>query len=251
MCKRWEFLTAFFCALFLLIPNKVITFAGMNVPSIINRGVLLLFLAAMSVLTACHDGKSGSREPGKDSTAVLLMEIQKCSRLYTTEYHVRKIITHADDHRLKGKIFGQDYDIALPMSRRQVAIPVEGTLKAYVDLGAVSRSDIVRKGKKIEIVLPDPQIELTSTRIDHDEVRDHVGLLRSRFTDEELTSYSREGRKAIADGIAGMDLIPRSRESAANVIIPLLTQMGYSEDNITVTFRHDLTPADLIIRDSN
>ena len=43
------------------------------------------------------------------------MQIQKCSRLYTAEAQVHRIITHDDQLRLKGSILKNEFDISLPV----------------------------------------------------------------------------------------------------------------------------------------
>lgn len=137
------------------------------------------------------------------------------------------------------------FTIDIPVGERQIAIPVNATLKAYVDLSSFSSDNIRKKGEKIEVVLPDPQIIMTSTKIDHDEVKQHVDMLRSNFTDEELTRYQQQGRDSIINDIPKLGLIEASRESSARTIIPILEQMGYKQENITVTFRKRFTLSDL------
>ena len=137
------------------------------------------------------------------------------------------------------------FTIDIPVGERQIAIPVNATLKAYVNLSSFSADNIKKKGEKIEVILPDPQIIMTSTKIDHDEVKQYVAMLRSNFTDEELTRYQQQGRDSIIKDIPKLGLIEASRESSARTIIPIFEQMGYKQENITVTFRKRFTLSDL------
>ena len=114
------------------------------------------------------------------------MQIQKQSRLYSTECHVHKIISHNDSQQLLGSILGQQFSIDLPLGKRSVAIPIDATVKAYIDFGEFTDNNVRRRGDQIEIILPDPKLEITSTRINHDEVKQYVPLLRKNFTDEEF-----------------------------------------------------------------
>ena len=41
-----------------------------------------------------------------DDVPMLIREVKKCSRLYTSEYNIRKIVTYSDEPRLKGKLLG-------------------------------------------------------------------------------------------------------------------------------------------------
>jgi len=174
------------------------------------------------------------------------MQIQKTSRLYTTEYHIHKIITHDDVVRLKGNLLQQDFNFELPLGDRKIAIPMDATLKAYIDFGDFSEKNIERDGDRITILLPDPKVTLTSSKINQKEIKEYVGLTRSHFTDKELSSYERQGRKAILNNISNMDIIPTAQANAARVLVPMLTQMGYKEENITIAFRKNLSIQHLI-----
>lgn len=175
------------------------------------------------------------------NTVTLVTHIQQCSRLYTAEYKVHKIVTHDDVLKLQGQLTGQDYDINLPfLGDRKIAIPIDATLKAYIDFEGFSEENVERDGQKIIITLPDPQVMLTSSKIDHANIKKYVALLRSDFTDAELTSYERQGRQAIINAIPDMDIIETARQNAARVLIPMMEQMGYQEQDITITFRKDM-----------
>lgn len=88
----------------------------------------------------------------------MVMQIQKCTRLYTAEAHVHKIITHDDQFKLKGSFLKHEFNIPVPGSNRKVAIPMDATIKAYVDFQGFSDRNVSRKGDKIEIILPDPKM---------------------------------------------------------------------------------------------
>ena len=114
-----------------------------------------------------------------------------------------------------------------------MAIPIEATVKAYIDFSAFSDANVRRTGQKIEVTLPDPSIVLTATRIDHKAVKQHVPLTRRNFSDEELASYERQGRQAIIDAIPQTDIVAMARESAARTLIPMLMRAGFAEQDIT------------------
>ena len=101
--------------------------------------------------------------------------------------------------------------------------------------------------------MPDPKIAITSTTINHKDIKEYVALTRRDFSDEELSNYERQGRQAIVDDIPNMGLIDMARESAARTLIPIFKQMGYKESDITITFRKDFTRKDFnsIIEKSN
>lgn len=180
-----------------------------------------------------------------DTIPTMVMQIQKCSKLYTTEVHVHKIITHDDQLKLNGSFMKKDFSINLPLGKRKIAIPMDATLKAYIDFSNFSEENVHKKGQKIEIILPDPRVTLTSTRINHEEIKQYVALTRSNFSDEELASYSQQGRDAIIHDINSLGIIDLARESAARTLIPMIEQMGYREEDITISFRKQFTLEDI------
>ena len=211
-------------------------------------------LFCLSFIACSHDKQTINEEQIYiDTIPTMVMQIQKCSRLYTTEYQMHRIITHSDTKQLTGSIMSRKFTIDLPVGQRQVAIPVNATLKAYVDFSNFSEDNIRRSGDRIEIVLPDPEIILTSTKVDHKEVKQYVALLRSNFTDAELTRYQREGRDSIISDIPRLGIVEGARQSSARTIIPIIEQLGYKKENITVTFRKKFTLSDIpkLIKDEN
>lgn len=176
-----------------------------------------------------------------DTVPMLIMQIQQCAKLHTAEYHIHKIITHDDVIQFKGNLLHQNIDIKLPLGQRKVAIPMDATLKAYIDFSTFSKENIERQNELITILLPDPKVELTSSKINQKEIRTFVGLTRAGFSDEELSQYEQQGREAILKSIPNMGIIEMARENAARTLIPMLEQMGFKESNITIAFRKDKT----------
>ena len=198
------------------------------------------------LLTACGGNKKAGRKAEPvDTIPMMVMQIQKCSKLYTAEYHLHKIVTHDDQMRLKGTFLAQEFNITLPFGNRRIAIPMNATLKAYIDFNDFSEKNVRKRGNKIEILLPDPKVELTSSKIDHQEIKKQVSILRGNFTDEEMSNYEKQGRAAILNDIPKLGIIGMAQESAANTLIPMIMQMGYEEKDITITFRKQFTLDDL------
>lgn len=208
---------------------------------------VLIYIAVASLLLACGNKAKVPKQPTQvvDTIPMMIMQIQKCSKLYTADYHVHKIITHTDQLKLKGSILQQVFNIQLPIGDRKVAIPMDATLKASVDFSHFSKQNIRRNGQKIEIVLPDPEVTMTSSRVDHENVKKHVSILRSNFTDAELTHLEKQGRAAILNSVPKMGIIDMAKENAARTIIPMIVQMGFKEQDITITFRKEFTASDL------
>ncbi|MBQ6768697.1 MAG: DUF4230 domain-containing protein [Prevotella sp.] len=196
-------------------------------------------------LSSCS--KQESAEP--DTMQVIVTQVQQCSRLYTAEYQIHKIVTHDDVLRLQGQLTGERYDMELPMlGDRKIAIPMDATLRAYIDFDGFSEQNVQRQGNKITILLPDPKVQLTSSKIDHRNIKKYVALLRRDFTDAELTSYERQGREAIIKSVPAMGIVESARKNAARTLIPMIKQLGYAEQDITITFRQDLDTEAIIER---
>lgn len=205
----------------------------------------LILFSIFMLCCSCSRHKTEQETVNIDTIPMMVMQIQKCSKLYTAEYKVHKIITHDDKMKLNGSFMKKDFSINLPLGSRKIAIPMDATLKAYIDFADFNEDNVKRQGDKIEIILPDPHVTLTSTRINHDEIKQYVALTRIRFSDEELSSYERQGREAIIKDIPSMGMMDMARESAARTLIPMIEQMGFEESNITVSFRKHYTLNDI------
>lgn len=211
---------------------------------------LISVILLTSLLTMSCTGQSEEqRQDAVDTIPTLVYRVQQCSRLYTTEYHIHKIITHEDILRLKGNVMGRDINVALPLGERKVAIPMDATLKAWIDLSDFSEKNITREGNHLSILLPDPQITLTSSKIRQNDIHEYVGMMRSHFTDKEMTAYQQQGRKAILESIDQQGFIKEAQANAARVLVPLIVQLGFQEQDISIIFRKDMNVTTLVNQD--
>lgn len=197
-----------------------------------------LCIALTVVFISCSD-REKQQPPADtvDTMQTLVMNVQKCSRLYTSEYRIHKIITHNDQVQLKGTIMKHQFDIDLPLGERKVAIPMDAVIKTYVDMRNFSEENIKRNGRKITITLPDPRIAIVSTKINHQEMKQFIPILRRNFSDDELSNYEQQGRQQIINLIPQMGIVENARLSAARQIIPIFTAIGYVEKDITIRFK--------------
>ena len=217
-------------------------------------GFIIVVLAILAGLFFCGDWRMESDDEaqqqavaeGIDTVPMLIMQVQKCSKLYTAEYRVHKIVTHDDALRLKGTLLQKEFNFKLPMADRKIAIPIDAKLKAYIDFSQFSEDNIERNGKKITILLPDPQVTMTSSKIDQKNVRQYVALTRSNFSDAELSDYQQQGRAAIIESIPNMGILESAERNAAKVLVPMLKELGYQEEDITIAFRKHYGPNDIM-----
>ena len=218
-------------------------------PSLAIMG--LFFALSLPMLLSCssEEGESKANPPSptpepqveskEAKISKLITNVQKCSRLYTAEYKIHKVITHDDELKLKGSILGIDYDFDVPSGSRSIAIPIDATIKGYIDFSEFNEDNVIYDEGRLEIILPDPKAELTSTKINHDEIQSYVALLRKDFSDSELSLYEKEGRESILRSIPKMNIAEHSRLNASRILIPMLRQLDIGEENITITFRKD------------
>ena len=104
---------------------------------------------------------------------------------------------------------------------------------------------MLRSGDRIVVTLPDPRVVVTSSRINHDEVKpicvfDTFGPYfcgTGRF-------YA-SGEDEILASMPQLGILEWPCENAAHVLVPMLTRLGYDERNIVVSFRKDFTAADM------
>ncbi len=180
-----------------------------------------------------------------DTLQLILMRAQQCSRLYTTEFHVHKIVTFNDLLNVKGKLFNRDYSFELPLGERKIAFPMDATLKGYIDMSQLQASNFVREGDKLTIILPTPKVVMTATKINQEKVREFVGLTRAHFSDQELSALEQQGREAIIRNIPSYGIEEQARKSAARLLLPIIMQMGFREQDVTIVFPDDFSPATL------
>ncbi|MCR5069649.1 MAG: DUF4230 domain-containing protein [Prevotella sp.] len=167
---------------------------------------------------------------------MMVQQIKECSRLYTAEYKVHKIVTHSDTTKISGKILGKEMSLSMPGGRRKVAIPIDATLKAYIDFADFSEDNVTRDGDMIRITLPNPHVVMTSSRIDHEGIKKYVSLIRSDFSDEELSHYEKQGRADIIADIPKLGILGSARRSAATQLLPIISMLGIKQENIIISF---------------
>jgi len=217
------------------------------------KGIFFIFTLVFGLsVTACTtretDISNDVQPEAVEDSVDLVLEVRQTSRLYTAEYKVHKIVTHADVKHLKTSVLGYDIiDAELPLGDRKIAIPIDVTLKAYIDFSNFKAEQIERSpdGQHIHVILPDPKVVVTSSKVDHASVRQFADLLRSDYSDAEMTNFTSQGVRSVLKSVPQLGILDTARKSAAATLIPLIASMGYEEENIVVTFRKNYTERDL------
>lgn len=204
----------------------------------------IMILCLSLSMPSCKGGRTDGSDGRVDSLS-LIMQVKECAKLYTAEYEVHKLVMKDDPLRVKGHVFQQAFDVKVPVGERKIIVPIDVTLKAYIDFSDFSEKNVVRSGNRILITLPDPRVVVTSSRIDHDEVKQFVSLTRSDYTSAELADFARQGEDAILSTVPQLGILDMARENAAHVLVPLLSKLGYDERNIVISFRKEFTKSDM------
>ena len=218
-----------------------------------TKGIFFIFPVVLGlVLAACSMRETTSVEeplPEEVEDSVdLVLQVRQTARLYTAEYKVHKIVTHADVKHLKTKVLGHDLiDAEIPLGDRKIAIPIDVTLKAYIDFSGFTEAQIERSadGQYIHVILPDPKVVVTSSKVDHASVRQFSDLLRSDYSDAEMTNFTSQGVRSVLNTVPQLGILETARKSAAATLIPMISSLGYETEDIVVTFRKNYTVRDL------
>ena len=217
-----------------------------------NRKIVFtpLTLLFMTLFGACLDRPTDADKADQShlpDSVGLVLQVTRTSKLYTAEYQVHKIVTHNDVRLLHATIAGKKFETPLPLGDRKIAIPIDVTLRAYIDFSNFSTDNIERSadGTTLHVTLPDPKVVVTASDIDHAGTQQFVDFFRSDFTDEEMMDFTRQGVDAVLNMVPEMGIIETARESAAATLIPLFARMGYQEERIVVTFRKEFTGKDI------
>ncbi len=196
-----------------------------------------LWLALFLTLhfTGCSFPKS-SEERGRD----VVSSVSQCSRLYTVQYNVRKVLTHQDFSTIEGNIFFEKITIPIP-GERKIAMPMDATVKAYIDFNDFTEKNISVVDDKITITLPNPKIEMTSSKIDYANEKQYLAWNRFKFTEEEKEALWQIGRAKVLSDMKNTDFIERSQLGAYNALVPLVMAAGFKRENIVIRFDQEIT----------
>ena len=212
----------------------------------LKRIFYIALISAISLASCSHKkGQDRDIKPkDSDTTAVIITQAQRQSKLYTTEYNIHKIVTYSDVVSVKGSLFSNPINVNLPLGDRKIAIPIYVTAKAYIDFSKFDAANVNRKGSSITIILPDPKVEITASRIDHKETKEFIALTRQRFSQEEKDRIAKKGKESIEKNLSKTDILSKAKESAARILVPMLVNLGYKDADITISFRKDFTQSE-------
>ncbi len=189
---------------------------------IMNKVTIYIILFVL--ITAC----SSSEKPADE-----VYKIRDIGQLSTTEYTVGKIIK-VDDSNYDLTEFEWEEWTKLPKlpqyGDRRILISCKSKVKAGVDLSKIQDGDIKVIGSTIEIKLP--PAEITSFSMDPRSVRTQMEDLSGytdRFTEEEKTSFLKQGEEAILEDIGEYGILEDANNNAEAFLIDFYKQLGFEK----------------------
>lgn len=201
----------------------------------------VLAACVLCCCVGCDDGEPNPATAKVDTVAVVTQGVRECARLATAQFTVYKVVTFDDRVVVSGRLFSHAFSQELPAGDRKIALPVSVTLRGYVDFSSFSSRSVKRSGDKIVIVLPDPQVEVENVHIDRSRMLEYVAPWRSRFKESEIDAMARQAVDSIMVALPELGIVENCRRSAVDVIIPVTERMGYSKENVTVSFRPEVS----------
>lgn len=207
-------------------------------------------MGLLLVLNACHSPQTPSQtssnssstsetEVHRDTIATLVSKVQQQSKLFAADCKVHKVVLFTDQSQIDGGLLKFN-----KVGYRKIAIPIDVTLKGYIDFSDFSVNNVQREGDLLVITLPDPKVTITASKIDHQQARQFVSLTRSNFTTDEVTRLAHQGVDSIRSHANSFGIIELARASAARTLIPIAQRLGYAENNVVVRYRKEFNKSD-------
>lgn len=217
-----------------------------------HLSAICVVTCALTVLPGCHRSsspaggdKAAAGQVRTDTTAQVVLEVSRSARLYTSEFIIHKIVTHTDNPVIEGDVLGVPVKMKAAIGNRKMAIPIDVTLKAYIDFADFGEKNVTRTDSTITVTLPDPVIMASASKVDHKAMRQYVDGMRSRYSDAEIAEYARQGADSVISHADKFGIVAQAERSAAATLIPMLQRMGYKEHQISVRFRKKFTENEL------
>lgn len=187
----------------------------------------------MLLLFACNgnDKQSSDSNNDIDELGELLERVHHCSRLEVAEYTMLKIVSFNDSSMIN--VVG--YKISMP-GERKLMIPIEVKTKIFIDLDYVTKEDISVDSSTINITLPSPNIEIYSTKEDHDLERESVSWYRANFTEQEREKFVKQGVEDAQKSIPSLEINSIAKRNTEKILQPILFNIGYSQ-RVNVIFK--------------
>lgn len=157
--------------------------------------------------------------PGNIETVAALRNIQD---LATVEYTVTKVVKANDN-----------IDWYKP-GERKILITCRASIKAGIDLSALTEDDIDISGNSIHIRLPQPKILTVNMPPENIKVAySEVGFFRSDFTSSERDALVTQAEKQIWNAGEALGIIQQAKLNTETFMNDFLMQLGFEKVSLT------------------
>lgn len=193
--------------------------------------LLLVVMTAVATWVAANNLLN--KEPTfKQETTVFVEQVKDLATLATAEAHI-KVVKKQEDY----KVFGKDFGLELPGTKRELMFVVPATIIAGVDLSGVTAKNlkINDEEKQLEITLPhatfihEPAILMDKVQTFSDE-----GLFRSELKSDEGIELLAEAQKDIKKEAKEIGLLKTAEQNAEKVLKGFFENLGYT---VEITFK--------------
>ncbi len=187
--------------------------------------ITILSIAIILITMGCNSTEN------QNNYSEIVSVTKRVSKLYTAEEIIRKEIFMSSD--VVAKILGNSYKIG----EKSILIPYKIKVKAFIDFNKVGKENFSVYPKQIEVNLPSPEIEVTSIELDYDNIKRNVSWYRKDFSSKDIDSLSKYAIKGLQwTDDETFSLMQEAEINAKKTIIKILTDYGWNEDNIEITF---------------
>lgn len=167
-----------------------------------------------------------------ENKGAYLERIQDLNELATAEAYTKVIIERQDN-----EIFGKSIGLNLPGTKRQLLVVIPGSVKAGVELAALTEKDVVvnEENKTMKLTLP-PASFIGGAEIFFDEVEvySYEGLFREKANIEEAYELAEEAKQLILKETTGQGLLNTAEKNAEKTLQEMFSFAGYE---VTVQFK--------------
>lgn len=160
-------------------------------------------------------------------------EIKKTPFLYTVEFSAQVVVTEQDSY--DNSSFFQCFENGFKFNAnwaksffgsRKAMIPIKANLKCGIDWQKLTKDNLSIDGNTVTITLPDPVLELESSKILYHEIITETTGLRDDYNQDDYDRLSVYGKTAILEHNY-KEIIALAQENAQIQIKGIMSQLGY------------------------
>ena len=195
--------------------------------TIIALTILLVVAIPFATIYFLKQGSTFTEDKG-----TFIEHIQELNELATAEAYTKAVIKRQDN-----KLFGQSIGLNVPGTNRQLLVVIPGSVKAGVDLSAVTADDlnVNESAKTVKLQLPAATF-LGGAEIFFDkvEVYSFEGIFREKANIEEAYELAEEAKNMIVEETKEQGVLQTAQQNAEKALQEMFSFAGY---DVTIEFK--------------